>query len=443
MDEELRLIRLVVPGRAPRSIMLDGNGKIPAIPLAVRPGDTTVGVVARSVLPSIGFDGCLLDFFIDQSRSYSASDVVPAYVELADPRPSWTPPQGWHEVDVAGQSLAVEPELAPRVAMWVDERLGRARPHPLRAPWAHAGWHARASEWIRAALADANRGPATAIVQHRHWGISAVMLVETAAERFWFKALFGHFGNEPAATAFIAGLLPGATAGVVAWDATEGWMLLEDLAGGAAPDAHRHRLAFQHLVQLQAVARGREHDLVAHGCARRPLIALPSELAAALDDPLFAEWLPVASGRAVEVVDWLVAAVTRVEQLDLPDVLVHGDFHPGNVRLVDDRLAIFDWSDAAISKPFVDVVTWATWLPDEPSARDALWESFADAWADTLPAASWLDLRRVLEGIAGAYHLVSYAAIVRELEPLRRPEHGGGLGEFFRFLDAAVSHAGL
>jgi hypothetical protein len=113
------------------------------------------------------------------------------------------------------------------------------------------------------------------------------------------------------------------------------------------------------------------------------------------------------------------------------------------VRLAGDRMVIFDWSDAAIAKPFIDVMTWATWLPHEPGARDALWQSFADVWAEVLPRASWLELRPALEGIAGAYHVVSYAGIVRNLDQLRRAEHAGGLTEFFQFLDGAVSDAVL
>jgi phosphotransferase family enzyme len=443
VDDELRIVRLVVPGHAPRSILVDAAGNIPALRLTIEPGDTTVGAVARTVLPSIGFDGHILDFYIDQSRAYVAGDVVPAFVEVAEPDVGWLPPEDWHHVDVSECEPTVEPELAARLAMWVEERLGRAEPDPLRVPWARPGWYDRASDWIRQILADAQREPPVAIVQHRHWGISAVMRVETASGRLWFKALFGHFRNEPQATAFIAELLPGATAGVVAWDATQGWMLLEDLPGDATPDEHGHPIAYEHLARLQASARGRDQELVANGCPRRPLVAVPGELAAVLDDPLLAPWLSVDVGRGAQVVDWLLDAVTRVEQLGLPDVLVHGDFHPGNVRVAGDRVVIFDWSDAAISKPFVDVVTWATWFDDDPAARDALWQSFAEVWAAVLPPAAWLELRPMLEGIAGAYHVVQYAAIVRELEPLRRPEHGGGLKEFFRLLDAAVSDAGL
>jgi hypothetical protein len=443
MDEEHRIVRLVVPGRSPRSIVVDGDGQVPTIPLTFEPGDTTVGAVARTVLPSLGFDGHVVDFYIDQSRSYSAGDVVPAYVELAEPDPGWTAPDGWHEVDVSDAAFAIEPELAPRLTEWVDERLGGGTPDPLRAPWTRRGWYEQASAWIERALAEAQLPPPTQIVQHRHWGISAVMRVETGEGRYWFKALFEHFRHEPSISAFIAELSPGASARVVAWDGAEGWMLLEDLPGEVIPDEHVHRVAFAHLAQMQSIAHGREQELLAAGCARRPLIEIPGELANVLDDPMLVEWLPVDSTRAERIVDWLVDAVAQVEQLGLPDVLVHGDFHPGNVRLVGDRMVIFDWSDAAIAKPFVDVITWATWLPHDPSARDALWQSFADVWAGVLPTATWLELRPTLEGIAGAYHVVSYAGIVRSLDRLRRPEHAGGLAEFFKFLDAVVSDAGL
>jgi Phosphotransferase enzyme family len=443
VDQELRIVRLVVPGRSPKSIMVDGDGNVPTARLTIAPGDTTVGAVARTVLPALGFDGHVVDFYIDQSRTYAVDDIVPAFVELAEPDGRWSAPDGWHEIEVGDGMFSIEPELDPRLAEWVAERLGHGEPDPLRAPWTRPGWYERACTWIEQSLAAARLPRATAIVQHRHWGISAVMRVDTRNGRYWFKALFEHFRNEPPATAFIAGLAPGATAGVVAWDGGEGWMLLEDLPGETAPDEHGHRPAFEHLARLQAVARDRNEELLAAGCARRPLIEIPGDLANVLDDPMLAEWLPRDSAGPERIVDWLAGAVMQVEQLGLPDVLVHGDFHPGNVRLAGDRTVIFDWSDAAIAKPFVDVMTWATWLPLDPTARDPLWRSFADVWSDVLPPASWLELRPTLEGIAGAYHVVSYAGIVRSLDLLRRPEHGGGLTEFFTFLDSAVSHAGL
>ena len=82
-------------------------------------------------------------------------------------------------------------------------------------------------------------------------------------------------------------------------------------------------------------------------------------------------------------------------------------------------------------------------MAHDADARDALWQSFAEVWSGVLPATTWLEMRPTLQGIGGAYHVISYAGIVRNLEPLRRAEHAVGLAEFSRFLDAAVSDAGL
>ena len=368
--QELRVIRLVVPGRSPRSILVDGDGNVPSIRLTIEPGDTTVGAVARTVLPSLGFDSHVVDFYIDQSRSYSATDVVPAYVELAEPDPSWTSPDGWHEVDVSQPTLVIEPELAPRLTEWIDERLGRDVPDPLRAPWTRPGWYERACAWIDRALDDAHLGAATAIVQHRHWGISAVMRVETERERYWFKAVFDHFRREPSVTAFIADLAPGATAGVVASEASEGWMLLADLPGDAAPDEHGHRTAFEHLARLQAITRNREHDLLSAGCAAPPADRdpwRPRQRARRSDVRRVAPGRrrPCRAARRVALRRRAAGRAARAPRRARARRLPPRQ-RPARRRSARRRcMVIFDWSDAAIAKPFVDVMTWATWLPHD------------------------------------------------------------------------------
>ena len=89
--------------------------------------------------------------------------------------------------------------------------------------------------------------------------------------------------------------------------------------------------------------------------------------------------------RLVANLPWYRESIAQLQAGPVPETLVHGDFHPWNVHRDGDHLVIFDWSDAAITKPFVDVMTWATWLAHDPRARDALWQSFGDVWADVLP----------------------------------------------------------
>jgi hypothetical protein len=435
---EHRVVRLVVPGRAARSMFVDSTGDVPRFSLSVDDGDTTVAAVVRTLLPTLNLGARVVDCFIDQSQPGAPTRPVPVLVEVPEPDPDWPTPDGWHEVD-ADRDFEIEIELAPRLREWIDERYGRVVADPLRPAWVKHGWFERASDWIVESMAAAGLPAPTAIVQHRHWGISAVMRVDTDTDRYWFKAVSEHFRREAAITTFLARELSGATARVIASELGEGWLLLGDLGRASiAPDEHDHRAAYEQLVRIQSALEGRAIDLIHNGCDVRPLAAIPGDFAAVLDDPIAREWIRVDSRRGEQLVDWLNDAVDQIERLAIPDVFVHGDFHPGNVAVSADRRLVFDWSDAAIAKPFVDVVTWATWMPDDAVARDALWRSFAAVWSHVLPTDEWLALRPTLEGVAGAYHVVSYAGIVKSLDPLRRPEHGGGLMEFAGFLDAAV-----
>jgi len=42
-----------------------------------------------------------------------------------------------------------------------------------------------------------------------------------------------------------------------------------------------------------------------------------------------------------------------MENIGIPDALVHGDINPGNILIDDDRCVFTDWAQAGISTPFV------------------------------------------------------------------------------------------
>ncbi len=136
------------------------------------------------------------------------------------------------------------------------------------------------------------------------------------------------------------------------------------------------------------------------------------------------------SARAVERTR---AAVTTLTALGLPDTLVHGDFHAGNVALVDGRPVIFDWSDAAVGNPLVDAVTWLDHI-DDPGLRDRTWDRFVAAWS--LPAGVSGTIRDAALTAGAAYQAVSYSGIVRAIEPLRRLESADGLEDYLNRLVA-------
>ena len=438
---ELRMARILISDGSGRSILLDDSGELPSFRIRVIDDETTIQATSRVVLPMLGLDRPVIECLVDQefARDASPDDAIPALIELPAPPPEWPVPDGLEWVAVVDAKPTIEPGLAAHLTRLLDERRGVRPVAELRARWSCAGWYERAKTWIERVLADAGRPPPIAVEQVRHWGISAVMRVDTASGPYWFKAVFPHFRNEPAITAFLDREIPGSVAPVIAIDVDEGWLLLGDVGPETlASNPFAHRPAIEHLVAMQRRYSGRTDELAAAGFPRRSLGTLPSLLGAALAAPTNRPWLDLTPDRISQLIDWLTTAVAEIDALGVPDTLVHGDFHPGNIAIRHGRPVLFDWSDAAISNPLVDVVTWASWFPDDVERVDELWTMFFDAWADVIPINRSAEFRPTLEAVAGAYHTISYAGILAELEPSRRPEHAGGLTDFLGLLDAAV-----
>jgi hypothetical protein len=225
---------------------------------------------------------------------------------------------------------------------------------------------------------------------------------------------------------------------VIGIEPVEGWLLLDhvgDAVAGAHPELSNDVIA--RLVTLQRMFIERTHDLEAAGLPRRSLHDLPDAVADALTSPAGRSMLGVEANRVDDITNWLREAVTEIDALGYPDTLVHGDFHPGNVAIAHGTPIVFDWSDAAISHPLIDVVTWTWWYEDDAERVDGIWQMFLHEWADLVPPDRFAPRRATFEAVASAYHTVSYAGIVNGLEPTRRIEHAGGLTNFFTKLDAA------
>jgi hypothetical protein len=176
-----------------------------------------------------------------------------------------------------------------------------------------------------------------------------------------------------------------------------------------AVPAHERLGALEAVGELHRASASLVEALLAGGCVdRRPAI-LSEQVAALATDPTVP--LPGDLGSRLH------AAVPRLQDLRaalaaaaLPPTLVHGDLHARNLMRVDDRYVAFDWSDACVADPFVDVLMFLSRMPDEPALRTEARERYLRTWPGLTgdDVAAYVE---VAEPLAAMHHAVTYRGI--------------------------------
>ena len=79
----------------------------------------------------------------------------------------------------------------------------------------------------------------------------------------------------------------------------------------------------------------------------------------------------------------LPARFAALAACGLPDTLVHGDFHPGNVRGDGTTMTLLDWGDAGVGHPLLDQPAFLAVIDD--ADVDAVATRWAAAWRSAVP----------------------------------------------------------
>ena len=309
---------------------------------------------------------------------------------------------------------------------------------PRRSPWARPGFFEQAGAWITSSLAGTPWQPVAPVQQFRCWGISCVLRAATASGDVYFKAAGGSdlFADEPAVMAALGQHYAALVPMPLAREAERRWMLLPDLGTTLrqSGDVELRVPAMTAYGRMQVALAGQVEQLLAAGLHDRRLHALPAQLQALLDD---------ADARAIlgdELYARLAAAAPSLlrvcEQLseyNIPASVVHGDLHAGNVAVLDGKFQVFDWTDASVAHPFLDLVTFSlisSELPEGAALVERMVAEYLRLWEPYEPAARLREAWR-LAGVAGALHqVISYRHILAGLEPASRWENADGLTEF-------------
>jgi aminoglycoside phosphotransferase (APT) family kinase protein len=144
---------------------------------------------------------------------------------------------------------------------------------------------------------------------------------------------------------------------------------------------------------------------------------------------------------------WLVTGLGELWGGPLPDTLVHGDLHCGNIAWTGGGLVVFDWTDLCLSHPFLDAQHLATSAAnvagDDPGRRraaaDAVWSAYLGPWRDAYPDADLDAVRSRVPLAEAVFQAISYEQIYRAQPEQSRWELATVVGEALETLAAMRS----
>lgn len=299
-------------------------------------------------------------------------------------------------------------------------------PHARRAPWAEPGGPAASLAWASGVL---DRLGLTEVTprQQRTWNLSAIWRMDgPAGPVAWLKQVPGFFTHEPAVLGLVASVAPDLVPYVMA-AGNSGRMLLAHVPGDDRYGADE---------ELCGVIASAFHPVQEHFAGRLDELAgVPDKR---LDVDRFANvaapYLDDIPGLA-DLIDGLPERLAAVADCGLPDTLLHGDLHPGNVRTDGTGSpVIVDWGDSAIGNPVFDLLR----LTEGLSTPEPLVAAWVERWRRSVPGSDPARAISLSRPVAALQSAATYAGFLADIEQSEWPYHAADVPDC---LTAAASAA--
>jgi hypothetical protein len=278
--------------------------------------------------------------------------------------------------------------------------------HELALSWASD----RLEEWGR------SRSRAPELVKDTYVG--TVLRLPTDAGDAWLKILPGVFIREIEITEKLREWGVAELPRRIAVDVERGLMLTEDMGGHDLADDPAPELvarAARTFAEFQLATLARvDHE------RPYPLYDWRIEVLAdrARDLPGEAEGLLAGSPDALSEAEaeglrrvmpgWLDLCA-RIRECGVPDAIDHGDLRPGNIRVVGDRIVVYDWAWSAVTHPFFALAS----LLHHAGGGRLVADAYLEVWSGVAPLD---ELRRAFGLVERAWPLYGAVADAAWLE---------------------------
>lgn len=208
---------------------------------------------------------------------------------------------------------------------------------------------------------------------------------------------------------FLASEIPVQFPSMIAASEAGDWMILEEIKPARAPEAWEatdYERAIVSLVQLHDRFWGLSDDLTAFPWLSRPLgadfevhvAAAANSLERIVDRGRLVTW----PERVHTLAHLILHAERVIEPLQhQPFTLLHGDYWPGNISVIEDgNQIVYDWQMAAVGTPILDLVTFVVksewWFGELPLSRERVVQEYrrllAELSGHTWDEATWSQL---------------------------------------------------
>ncbi len=313
--------------------------------------------------------------------------------------------------------------------------------HPLRQRYARPSGLVSDLAWADAQLEARGRRRAAPAQQQRTWNLSCVFRLQLDdGSAAWLKSVPPFFAHEGSVIECVQALdrasaasaaAAGGTSGqplrlpeLFASDGVAGRLLMAHCEGplmwGTSPALWQPIIAAH--VDRQLRLQAHVPRLLGLGLPDWRLAALLSSLRALCARPAVQHALPadVRSGLA-RLIASLPDRLDALQACGLPDTLVHGDLHQGNVIASAAGPVLLDWGDAGVGLPLLDLPALCHGFA--PADRPQVVAMVADAWRQACPNAQIDAAIALIAPVLELRQALVYQHFLDNIEPAEQHYH--------------------